>query len=162
MQRTLRIIVTGGTLDKIHDTYSEALAFDPDARTHLPEMLRVARCHFPAVECLFLKDSLHFIDADREVIANAITRASEETVVLTHGTGTMGQTARFLAERASDKTVVLTGAIRPYSFGNSDAMFNLGGAITAAQVLPHGVWAVPGRWSFLAGILHQPQDRQSF
>ncbi|MGU3400615.1 asparaginase domain-containing protein [Brucellaceae bacterium D45D] len=155
MQKALRIIVTGGTLDKIHDTYSEALAFDPDGRTHLPEMLQVARCHFPVVECLFLKDSLHFSDADRDAIADAIKRAPEEAIIVTHGTGTMDQTAAFLDSRVSDRTVVLTGALRPYSFGNSDAVFNLGGALTAAQLLAHGIWVVMNGRIFRAGHVHK-------
>lgn len=155
MQKALRIVVTGGTLDKVHDTYSEALAFDPDGKTHLPEMLGAGRCHFPAVECLFLKDSLYFTDADRDAIADAIARAEEDAIIVTHGTGTMEQTANFLAEKSFGKTVVLTGALRPYSFGQSDASFNLGGAVTAAQILPHGVFAVMNGRVFAAGEVHK-------
>ena len=73
--KDVRIIVTGGTLDKVHDPRSEGLAFSPDGSTHLPEMLRIGRCHFPVVELLMLKDSLYFEDADREAIANAVTNA---------------------------------------------------------------------------------------
>lgn len=153
MTRGVRIIVTGGTLDKIHDTYTEALGFDPGGSTHLLRMLESARCHFPVVERLFLKDSLDFTDADREAVATAVARASETAVIVTHGTGTMGQTARFLAEKIAGKTVVLTGALRPYSFGRSDAMFNVGGAIIAAQSLPEGVWGVMNGRIFAADAL---------
>lgn len=140
--KPVRILVTGGTLDKVHDTVSEGLAFEPDGHTHLPMILAQARVHFPLVEQVLMKDSLYFDDADRAAILSAVTGASEEAVVVTHGTGTMGQTARFLAEQVTGKTVVLTGALRPHSLGRSDASFNLGGAVIAAQILPHGVWGV--------------------
>ena len=140
--KNVRIIVTGGTIDKVHDVRSEGLAFSPDGATHIPEMLRIGRCHFPVVELLMLKDSLYFDDADRTAIARAVARAAESALVITHGTGTMGETARFLAGRAANKTVVLTGAMRPFSLYSSDGEFNLGGAVIAAQTLAPGVWGV--------------------
>ncbi|SDN41335.1 asparaginase domain-containing protein [Ensifer sp. YR511] len=142
MREELLIIVTGGTLDKVHDTFAEALAFDPNGKSHMPEILASARCHFPQTQLIFLKDSLDFTDEDRAFIKAEICNATEEAIVLTHGTGTMAQTACFLADQQIEKTIVLTGAIRPYSFAGSDAQFNLGGAVIAAQTLPHGVWAI--------------------
>ena len=38
------------------------------------------------------------------------------------------------------KTIVLTGAMIPYAFGSSDGLFNLGSALSFAQVLPPGVY----------------------
>ena len=141
--KDLRVIVTGGTIDKVHDPASEGLAFAPDGSTHIPEMLRIGRCHFPVIELLMLEDSLYFEDGDREAIARAIEAAPEPAVVVTHGTGTMGETARFLAGRVgSEKTVVLTGAMRPFSLYASDGEFNLGGAIVTAQMLDPGVFGV--------------------
>lgn len=142
MRRDVRILVTGGTLDKIHDTVSEGLAFEPDRMTHLPMILTQARCHFPVVQRVLMKDSLHFDDQDRAAILAAADAAPEPAIVVTHGTGTMAMTARFLQGRVPGKCVVLTGALRPHSLGRSDASFNLGGAVVAAQVLADGVWAV--------------------
>jgi L-asparaginase len=140
--KDLRIVVTGGTIDKVHDPRTEGLAFSPDGATHIPEILRIGRCHFPVVKLLMLKDSLYFEDADREAIAQSVAEAPEPAVVITHGTGTMGETARFLEPRISGKTVVLTGAMRPFSLYASDGEFNLGGAVVAAQLLEAGVWGV--------------------
>jgi L-asparaginase len=73
--------------------------------------------------------------------------AKEKNIVITHGTDTMEQTARYLAGRVPDKTVVLTGAMVPYKFGSSDGLFNLGSAIAYAQVLSPGVYvAMNGRY----------------
>jgi L-asparaginase len=73
--------------------------------------------------------------------------AAERSIVITHGTDTMCETAAALAKAAlPDKTVVLTGAMVPYAFGSSDGLFNLGSALSFAQVLPPGVYvAMNGR-----------------
>ncbi len=136
----VRILVTGGTLDKLHDPLREALGFG--TASQVPDILARGRCSFPVVELLTLKDSLEFDDSDRERLAVAVAKSAETAVVVTHGTGTMGQSARYLADRVAGKTVVLTGAIRPFALGGSDASFNLGGAVIAAQVLAEGVWGV--------------------
>ena len=73
----VRIIVTGGTIDKVHDPMTEGLAFAKDQSTHIPEILSIGRCHFPRVERIMLKDSLDFDDADRDAIVAAVS-ASEE------------------------------------------------------------------------------------
>ncbi|MEL6915356.1 MAG: asparaginase domain-containing protein [Pseudomonadota bacterium] len=154
--KDLRIFVTGGTIDKIHDTRTEALGFSPDGATHIPEMLRVGRCHFPVVEVLMLKDSLHFDESDREAIAAAVMRATEEAIVITHGTGTLAETARHLEAAGTEgKTIVITGAMRPFSLFSSDGEFNLGGAVVAAQVLSPGVWGVMNGRVFPAATLRK-------
>ncbi|MFV0243785.1 MAG: asparaginase domain-containing protein [Qingshengfaniella sp.] len=153
MAPDLRILVTGGTLDKIHDMLGERLAFAPDGGTHLPEILTRGRCAFPIVQQVLMKDSLDFTDADRAAILAAAQAAPDPALVITHGTGTMGETARFLAGHLPGKTVVLTGAMRPHSLGRSDAAFNLGGAIIAAQTLPPGIYGVMNGRVFVAGDL---------
>lgn len=158
----IRIIVTGGTIDKVHDVQSEGLGFSPDGATHIPEMLQIGRCHFPVVEKLILKDSLYFDDADREAIAAAVAVAEERAVIVTHGTGTMGETARFLTGRTPEKTVVLTGAMRPFSLYSSDGEFNLGGAIIAAQTLGPGVWGVMNGRVFPAHRLEKNTEMGRF
>ncbi len=160
--KEVRILVTGGTLDKIHDIHTEGLAFDPEGATHLPEMLRIGRCDFPAVQLLMLKDSLDFDDTDRATIARAVTEAPEPALVLTHGTSTMEQTARYLAQHVTGKTVVLTGAMRPFSLQVSDAGFNLGGAVVAAQLLEAGIWGVMNGRVFPAAQLHKNTDQGRF
>lgn len=158
----LRIIVTGGTIDKVHDVKTEGLAFAPDGSTHVPQMLATGRCRFPVVELLMLKDSLDFDEADRAAIAAAVACAPEHAVVVTHGTGTMGETARYLAGRTPDKCVVLTGAMRPFSLSSSDGEFNLGGAVIAAQLLAPGVWGVMNGLVFAAGDLVKDTEAGRF
>ncbi|MEM8582019.1 MAG: asparaginase domain-containing protein [Pseudomonadota bacterium] len=158
----LRILITGGTIDKVHDPRSEGLAFSPDGATHVPEMLQIGRCHFPSTEVVMLKDSLYFDDTDRAAILRAAADASEKALVITHGTGTMGDTARYLAERITAKTIVLTGAMRPFSLYASDGEFNLGGAVVAAQILDQGIWGVMNGRVFPARDLNKNTDLGRF
>lgn len=142
----LRVVVTGGTLDKVHDWKTESLDFPPSGESHVSEILDEARCGGAVVEVLFLKDSLEFTDADRTRVAEAVRAAPETRLVVTHGTSTMGETARALEAAGVGgplgKTVVLTGAMRPFSLQRSDAPFNLGAAVIAARVLSAGVFGV--------------------
>lgn len=128
-------------------------------------MLEEARCRHPAIEPVLMKDSLEIDAADRARIADAIAAAPETALVVTHGTSTMGETARFLAARAerfAAKTVVLTGAMRPFSLAASDASFNLGGAVIAAQTLPAGVWGVMNGRVFPAATLRKNEAAGRF
>ena len=125
-------------------------------------MLRIGKCQFPVVQLLMLKDSLCFDDADREAIATAVVSAPEISIVITHGTGTMGQTARFLQGRAKRKTIVLTGAMRPFSLYASDGEFNLGGAVIAAQILKPGVWGAMNGRLFRAENLNKNVEHGRF
>ena len=68
-----------------------------------------------------------------------VVHADEEHILITHGTDTMVQTARYLA-RARGKTIVLTGALAPALFKKTDAVFNIGCALAAVQILPPGVY----------------------
>jgi L-asparaginase len=160
--KCVRIIVTGGTIDKVHDPVSEALSFAKDQSTHIPEILSQGRCHHPTVERILLKDSLDFVEEDRDAIVMAVRAAPETAIVVTHGTGTMGDSARYLAERVGDKTVVFTGAMRPHSLGFSDGSFNLGGAVVAAQTLPDGIYGVMNGRVFKAHELNKNTELGRF
>jgi L-asparaginase len=93
-----------------------------------------------------LLDSLEMTDHDRDVILDNCRRVSENQIVITHGTDTMTETGKVIANAKLEKTIILTGAMIPYKFGSSDGLFNFGGALAFAQALPHGVYiAMNGR-----------------
>ena len=135
----IRILVTGGTFDKEYDELSGRLFFKD---THLPEMLERGRCMLDLqLETVMMIDSLEMDDAGRERIVDRARKASENAIVISHGTDTMVETARALARAGiAGKTIVLTGAMIPYAFGSSDGLFNLGSALSFVQVLPPGVY----------------------
>ena len=136
----IRIFVTGGTFDKEYDEINGRLYFQD---THLPDMLEMGRCRLEVdIRTLMMIDSLDMTDGDREIIARHCRDVPESRIIVTHGTDTMTDTAAVLAEIVPEKTVVLTGAMIPIAFGSSDGLFNLGGALTAVQVLGPGVYIV--------------------
>jgi L-asparaginase len=140
----IRVLITGGTFDKEYNELTGELFFKD---THLPEMLKLGRCRVDVdIRTLMMIDSLDMTEQDRILIADHCLKAEEKRIVITHGTDTMADTAKFLAGRIKDKTVVLTGAMIPYKFGSSDGLFNLGSALAFVQALPHGVYvAMNGR-----------------
>lgn len=146
MTPPIRLFVTGGTFDKEYDEIHGTLQFGD---THLPEMLDMGRCRLDVnVRTLMMVDSLEMTAADRDMIARNCRDVPERHIVITHGTDTMVETARVLSSAVPEKTIVLTGAMIPIAFGSSDGLFNLGGSLTAVQVLPPGVYiAMNGRIS---------------
>lgn len=141
---TIQLFVTGGTFDKDYDEIKGVLYFN---ETNVPEMLRLGRCRASVeITTLMMMDSLDMGPRERETILNACRTSAREKIVITHGTDTMVETARYLGEAAIAKTIVLTGAMIPYNFGSSDGMFNLGSALACVELLPAGVWvAMNGR-----------------
>lgn len=139
----LKIFTTGGTIDKVYfDKKSEYQIGDPQAGGVLEKANVVLDYQ---VESILRKDSLDLTDQDRRLILQTVESTPEEHVVITHGTDTMILTAGIL-QGAKGKTIVLTGSMYPARFRDSDAVFNLGCAITAAQILQPGVYiAMNGR-----------------
>lgn len=147
----VKIFCTGGTLDKVYfDALSEYQIGDPV----VSDILEEARVRFPfEVQSILKKDSLEISAADRQQIVEYVKAEDCARILITHGTDTMVDTARCLVE-IPDKTIVLTGAMQPARFRNTDAVFNIGYAVAAAQHLPHGVYLA------MNGQLFTPQSVQ--
>jgi len=134
---TIRIFTTGGTFDKIY--------FDAKSEFHIGDtiigaLLEEANVDFDyEIESLLKKDSLEMDEIDRTLIRNAVANVSNHRILITHGTDTMVETAQALLGIA-DKTIVLFGAMQPARMRYSDAMYNLGVASAAVQLLPAGVY----------------------
>lgn len=157
---TIRILVTGGTFDKEYNELTGELFFQ---HTHVRDMLRLGRCQLDVeIETLMMIDSLQMTDAGRAQILARCHAAPEKKIVVTHGTDTMEQTAATLGPNLAGKTVVLTGAMIPYTFGSSDGIFNLGTALAFVQTLPSGVYiSMNGRY-FRWNAVHKNRQRGIF
>lgn len=138
-KNVIKIFTTGGTIDK---TY-----FDKNSDYHVGEpqaggILEKSNVVFDyAVQSIFRKDSLDLVDEDRQKIKETIAQDSAQHIIVTHGTDTMVQTAKEL-EGIPNKTIVLTGSMSPAPFRDSDAVFNIGCAVMAVQLLAPGVYIV--------------------
>jgi len=131
------VLTTGGTIDK---QYFDATSQYQISDSFVPRLLGLARVTHPFL-CreLLHKDSLDLTEADRALIVESVRSSEHSRIVITHGTDTMTQTAQAL-QVIQDKTIVLTGALSPARFNETDAPFNLGMAFAAAQVAPPGVY----------------------
>lgn len=135
---SLRIIATGGTFDKHYDPISGSLSFGDSV---VPVALLRARVTADiAFEPLLALDSLDMQDTHREQILTACIQSPQRHIVIVHGTDTMRETAEVLGRAQLPCTIILTGAMVPYDIVNSDALFNLGYAMAAARLAPHGVY----------------------
>lgn len=135
---SIRLLLTGGTIDKQYNMADGALYFE---ESNVTTALEQGRCTAAvSMETVLLKDSLEMTVEDRERILTACQQCVEQWVLITHGTDTMVETAKVLAAAGLDKTIVLTGAMVPLIMRHSDGVFNLGCAMTAVQCLPAGVY----------------------
>ena len=139
----LLIVTTGGTIDKVYfDAKSDYQVGEPQIGKILDDLGVAFRFH---VIPLLRKDSLFINDDDRKLMRATIAAQNERCVLVTHGTDSMVETAKVLAD-ITDKTIVLTGALNPARFEGSDAEFNIGCAVGAVQSLAPGVYiAMNGR-----------------
>ena len=140
MNKKIRIIVTGGTFDKEYNEINGELFFKD---SHVKNMLALGRSRLDLnIRTLMMIDSCDMDEEDRYIIVKNCENAPENKIIITHGTDTMVDTAKTLAKSITDKTIILTGAMIPYTFGSSDGLFNMGSAIAFVQTLPIGVYIV--------------------
>jgi len=133
----IRLFSTGGTIAKRYDEINGELVFDDG---HIQKMLKQGRYTVPIeVTPLMLKDSLDMDDEDRTTIFQACQNTLDSYILITHGTDTMVESAKRLST-IKNKTIILTGAMIPYAFKNSDALFNLAFAISSTAMLDSGVY----------------------
>jgi L-asparaginase len=159
MKDACLIITTGGTIDKVYfDAKSTYAVGDPQ----IEEVLRQAHVDLPhEVLPLMRKDSLELTNEDRQQIRQAIEASAVDRVLVTHGTDTMTDTGIFLAG-IPDKTIVLTGALMPARFRENDAIFNIGFALAAVQVLPPGVYIAMNGRLYDPHRVRKDRDRNRF
>jgi len=134
----IKIFATGGTFDKEYNEINGKLYFK---ETNLFKLLELGRSRVDVqIETLMMIDSLEMSDKDRNYILDQCKKESANKIIITHGTDTMVDTAALIASKIKDKVVILTGAMIPIKFGSSDGLFNLGSALSFAQILKPGVY----------------------
>lgn len=155
----IRFITTGGTIDKIYfDALSDYEIGDSPLQSILAEGL--VEFDFDIVP-LLKKDSLAMTDDDRARLRDYIEKDDASLYVITHGTDTMSETAESL-QGIEGKTIVLTGALTPARFRTTDAVFNVGMAVAAAQVSGPGVYIAMSGQVFEAGAVRKNRAQNRF
>jgi L-asparaginase len=158
----LTILTTGGTIDKTYDEFQGSLRNAHTVLDVILDRLRIPDLFIRHVEVMH-KDSLEMTDEDREIIAKAVNDAapSSDGIIILHGTDTLADTGEFLYEMCSklEISVVLTGAMRPYEFRDTDAVQNVTEALLASRLLDAGVYvAMHNRVLQFPGV---KKDRQA-
>jgi L-asparaginase len=153
------IVTTGGTIDK---AYFDALSIYQIGEPVVKKLLDGANVTYPyRIVELLRKDSLELTDEDRARLKETVAALEVQRVVITHGTDTMTDSAKVLATIA-DKTIVLTGALSPARFTESDATFNIGMAFAAAQTLPAGVYVAMNGRVFRGDEVKKDREQRRF
>ena len=155
----LQIFTTGGTIDKLYfDALSEFQIGDPVVGPVLQSM----NVGFEfSVEELMRLDSLDMADQHRRIIQHSVRACTAEHILIIHGTDGMVETAGWLTD-CDDKKIVLTGALQPAAFTQTDAVFNIGCAVGAIQVLDAGVYVVMNGRVFAADQVVKNRDAHRF
>jgi L-asparaginase len=156
---SILIVTTGGTIDKVYFDAKSEFEVGESVVGRLLSQAHVRQTY--EIVSLMRKDSLELDDRDRAAIRDVISTRPETRVVLTHGTDTMTDTARTL-EGLTGKTIVLTGALAPARFAESDAVFNVGMAFGAVQALPPGVYICMNGQVFEASRVVKDRSRNAF
>lgn len=155
----IELFTTGGTIDKV---YFDAKGGYEVGTPMVREILEHARLSAPpAITELLRKDSLEFTGEDRAAVREAVAASRCRRIVITHGTDTIVETAQSLSA-LTGKTIVLTGALQPARFSDSEAPFNLGMALGVVQVLPDGVYVVANGRVFAADNVRKNRELNRF
>ena len=157
----ITILATGGTIDKFYSVAGTLDIGKPAAHDVLSRVLTDIRFD---IRALIGKDSLDMTDEDRAELVAALNAVEHDQVLITHGTDTMSESARYIAEHAElgSKGVVLTGAMQPAVMAHSDAGFNLGAAISALNLLEPGVYISMSGRIFPARTVRKDRARGIF
>ena len=158
-QARIKILTTGGTIDKVY--FDEKSTYEV-GEPQIGEVLERSEVIIDySVENLCHKDSLDLTDEDRRRIHDTILNDGHRLFIVTHGTDTMVQTA-ILLQGIPDKVVVLTGASQPARFRGSNAIFNIGSAVAAVQILSPGVYIAMNGRIFDADKVRKNPDTRRF
>ena len=159
MPNDIKIITTGGTIDKVYfDANSQFEVGNPT----IEEILKIANVTFSyEIVSPLRKDSLELTDEDRKILKSLVTSSPEKRILITHGTDTMADTAKYLGD-IKGKVIVFTGSMQPARIQTSDAIFNVGTAISAVQVLEAGVYIVINGRVFRADKVQKNLDLKQF
>lgn len=143
----ISLFITGGTFDKQYNNLKGELDF---SKSSISEIIRDSRTTLNIeVDELMLVDSLEMTEAQRKQIVTACVSIKNDKIIITHGTDTIVETAKEIASKNIDKTIILTGAMIPYTIQKSDSAFNLATALGFVQTLKTGVYIVMNGRYFL-------------
>ena len=136
----ITFIQTGGTIDKDYPKTRNGWAFEIGDSAIQRILEKINPTFTYEIITAFKKDSLEIDSSDRNHLLALIQKQPSTIFIITHGTDTLIKTGKFLEKNLNEQLVILTGALRPERFTNSDAALNIGIAIGAANTLSKGIY----------------------
>ena len=125
--KTILLLSTGGTFNKVYNRINGELEIDNKASA-IQLIQKKWLSNYP-YDTIINKDSLEFTSKDREILKNYIINSPYSKIIVIHGTDTMHLSAQVVAEANSDKCIIFTGAMVPFSIDPIEATANLSSAI---------------------------------
>ncbi len=141
---TIHFIITGGTIDSFYDGTKDTVM--PLSHSSIPNFIKSLNL-YEEVEFteICMKDSRALTEKDVQKVLRVVEKSPHAKIIISHGTYTMPDTARFLKAKLKrkDQTIILTGSMIPLiGFSPSDAPFNLGYSLAKVQELGPGTYVV--------------------
>ena len=140
MVKQVLFVQMGGTIDKDYPRSTGGWAFEIHDSCIPRIMDRILTPYSYQVVSLLKKDSQEITEEDRRSLTSLIRTSTHQAFIITHGTDTMIETAKYVHDLIPDRLIIFTGAMKPERFGDSDAHFNVGMALGAWQCLQKGVY----------------------
>ena len=138
----LHFISTGGTIDSYYDPIKGTAI--PNEKSYIPKYIPLLKLY---ESCLFtevcMKDSRALKASDRKKILNATKKSRAKRVIITHGSYTVSDTAKYFKKhfKNNDKVIIFVCSLIPLmGFSPTDAGFNLGYAVAKSQDLKEGIY----------------------
>ncbi len=162
----IHVVIMGGTIDSDIDRFGETRV---SLKSRVVRYIESAILPYFSIsqEIICLKDSREIDDSDRDNMAAAIKASHKKYFIVTHGTFTLCDTAKYLAELYGNegyagKTIIFVGAFFPLYLPESDAPFNMGFAIGAINLLPPGVYVAMNGRIFPSGTVVKQSNQGRF
>ena len=134
----IHILTTGGTIEGLDYVDGQGVT---QSNITIQGFLEKANIDFDyTIESVFKKDSRAINENDRKLLVCKIKESTATKILITHGTFTMEDTAKYIGRLNLKKTIVLVGSFILGSSENTDAPFNLGYAISSLQLLKPDVY----------------------
>ncbi len=159
----------GGTIEFIDPDYQkindQLMKLDPSIDSYLKNLVKP---HFTySIEIVCEKDSRAITKEDLNKLWETVKSAQHENILITHGTFTMKDTAKFLEDLINkeglNKKIILTGAMVPIvGFSISDAAFNLGYSLASFNDVQPGVYICMNGGVFSADEVEKNVDLLRF
>ena len=150
----IHFIITGGTIDSYYSGSADTVV--PNDQSAIPQFIKSTQLMAQVLyTTICMKDSRSINENDRQKVLQAIKDSSAKKIIVTHGTYTMPDTARFLKAnlKNKDKVIILTGSMIPLvGFSPSDAPFSLGYSIARLGDLKPGVYVA------MHGHIFEPEE----